>query len=132
MRKNLAANFGKNLRAARVRLGLTQREVAKEVGLALEAYGRLERGLALPRAGTLAALASLLGVTTDALLGLSARRTETVLDRVGRPKAGYVEGLRPELRRLLRMLERMDGPTLKLFVRLASRLESGRGAKRRR
>lgn len=44
---------GKAARSARLRLGLTQADVAERVNLASEVYGRLERGIMLPSVPTL-------------------------------------------------------------------------------
>lgn len=118
-----AAIFGRNLRAQRERRGLTQREVARDLGIAVEAYGRLERGLALPRAQTLVALAELLDVSTDSLLGVAvarSRHSQTLVEEVGEPKAAYRVAGRAELRRLVRRLERMGPAEIRLFAQLAA------------
>lgn len=119
----LAAIFGRNLRAQRDRRGLTQREVARELGIAAEAYGRLERGLALPRAQTLVALAELLEVSIDSLLGVAvahSRREQTLVEEVGEPKARYRIAGRAELRRLVRRLETLGPGEIRLFAQLAA------------
>lgn len=131
MAASLSAVFGKNLRAQRERIGLTQAEVASEVGLAVEAYGRLERGYALPRAQTLVALAKLLGTSTDSLLGLERRRTPTLADEVGPPKAGYRSTGAPELRRLITRLGKMEAAEIRLFSRLAGLVASKRTSRKR-
>ncbi|MBI5494607.1 MAG: helix-turn-helix transcriptional regulator [Deltaproteobacteria bacterium] len=69
---SLAREFGTRLRQAREACQFTQAELAERAALATEAYGRLERGLALPRVETLIRLARALGVSTDALLGVDA------------------------------------------------------------
>lgn len=75
----LSEIIAERMRGARQALGLTQAEAAERCGLAPEAYGRLERGLALPRADTLVALAQALEVSSDHLLGLD--RTQALVAR---------------------------------------------------
>ncbi len=66
----LRASIGRNAKAARRRLGLSQADVAASVGLAMEVYGRLERGLMAPSVGTLWRLCVALGMSADAAFGL--------------------------------------------------------------
>lgn len=127
----LAAVFGRNLRAQRERIGLTQAEVAREVGLAVEAYGRLERGQALPRAQTLVAIAGLLETSTDALLGLTEGKRSSLLEDVGAAKGGYRAAVEPELRRLFTRLGKMEPAEIRLFARLAGLVASNRAARKR-
>ncbi|HEX8705831.1 MAG TPA: helix-turn-helix transcriptional regulator, partial [Myxococcaceae bacterium] len=44
MEKPLASTLGAVARAARMRAGLTQEDVAERIGMASEVYGRMERG----------------------------------------------------------------------------------------
>jgi ribosome-binding protein aMBF1 (putative translation factor) len=44
----LRASIGHTAKAARLRLGLSQREVAETIGINSEVYGRLERGTMAP------------------------------------------------------------------------------------
>ncbi|MCY0997949.1 helix-turn-helix transcriptional regulator [Myxococcus sp. MISCRS1] len=68
-RQHLAALIGPVARTARSRLGLTQAEVAKQMGLASEVYSRLERGNMLPSVSTLHRLCEVLDVSPNELLG---------------------------------------------------------------
>lgn len=62
------SSLGKQLRLARVRLGLTQAELGKRVGLAANHIGRIESGeKAEPRFFTVARIAYELGVSLDDL-----------------------------------------------------------------
>ncbi|WP_375757989.1 helix-turn-helix domain-containing protein [Corallococcus exercitus] len=65
----LASIIGDAARAARTRLGLTQAEMAKRVGLAHSVYSRMERGRMLPSVSTLQRMCGALGVTPDELMG---------------------------------------------------------------
>jgi transcriptional regulator with XRE-family HTH domain len=53
MNEKLQRLLGDAARAARLRLGLTQAEVAKKVGLKSGVYGRVERGMMMPSVPTL-------------------------------------------------------------------------------
>lgn len=63
--EELARVLSANIRKARAEHGLTQAEVAERVGLSVELYGRMERGLMLPSAKTFKALYLTLGVSLD-------------------------------------------------------------------
>ncbi|WP_338869319.1 helix-turn-helix domain-containing protein [Myxococcus stipitatus] len=66
---NLAITIGTHARAARLRMFLTQADVAQKVGLVPAVYSRLERGQMLPSVRTLHRLATVLCTSTDALMG---------------------------------------------------------------
>ena len=101
MEKDLARRIGERSRLARKSLALTQAEVAERVGLATEVYGRLERGAMLPSVTTVVALADALNVTPGRLLG------------EGEPHQARNPRERPELRRIVGLLERADTHTLR-------------------
>jgi putative transcriptional regulator len=69
METSLEQGLAQRLRRAREAAGFTQAETAERAGMAVEAYGRLERGAVLPRASTLLMLARTLSISTDELLG---------------------------------------------------------------
>lgn len=69
MNEALALTVAKGLRDARLRAGLTHQELAKAVGLAPEAYARMERGKRMPSLPVLASLCLTLGISVEALLG---------------------------------------------------------------
>lgn len=125
--RSLAATFARQLRSARRARNLTQAEVAERVGIAVEVFGRLERGRALPRADTLARLASALGVSTDSLLGLApvplppaAVAGEALGDYAGRP----------EMRRLLRRLGKEPARAVSLLAAFVSAMQDSTPRKR--
>lgn len=60
--------FGPRVRAYRDKRGLTQHDLARAVGVTLMLVSRWERGVHLPAADKVAALARVLHVSTDALL----------------------------------------------------------------
>lgn len=57
-----------SLKAARVNKGLTQKEVAEIAGIGLSTIGEWERGTAEPNYLQLLGLATLYGVSVDAIL----------------------------------------------------------------
>lgn len=62
------AALGDRLRALRARLGLTQQDLARKVGISRRGLNQAELGQVIPHAGTLYRIAELGGVTVDLLL----------------------------------------------------------------
>ena len=60
--------LGDRIRHARERVGLSQIELARRIGLSKNAMNSIEGGDADPRASRIVAIAQALGVSTDALL----------------------------------------------------------------
>jgi transcriptional regulator with XRE-family HTH domain len=123
MEQRLATLIGNAVRASRQRLELTQADVAERVGIATEVYGRLERGHMLPSVRTLRKLCLVLSCSSDVLLGLSAT---AVVAEGGTPALAedppeYRE--RPEVRRLMRTVRKLDSPRLRLLGQVAHALE---------
>lgn len=61
--------FGEKLRAERVKRGLTEIQVAEDLGLTQGAISKFEHGVKEPSKGTLVALAKYYGVSIDYLVG---------------------------------------------------------------
>ncbi len=61
-------NLGKNLRAARKRLGLTQEQVAERSGVQAGEVSRIERGMRDPQVSTLEKLAAAVELPPGRLL----------------------------------------------------------------
>jgi transcriptional regulator with XRE-family HTH domain len=117
MDKKLASTIGAAARAARMRLELTQADVAERIEVATEVYGRLERGGMLPSVQTLLRLCHELNVSADELLGLSHHAPS--------PRSAEAPSLpteRPEIRRLLRSLRQLDPSYVKLLGLVAKAL----------
>jgi transcriptional regulator with XRE-family HTH domain len=76
MDEKLQRLLGKAARAARLRLGLTQAEVATKVRLKSGVYGRVERGMMTPSVPTLRRMCETLGISSDVLLSLGAQARE--------------------------------------------------------
>lgn len=115
VRTELAIQIGKVARAARLKLKLTQEDIAERVGLTPEVHGRLERGDMLPSTPTLTKICIALGLSADAVVGLAepgATQAQPAPD----------EELPPEIRRLLRMVRTMDDEQLAILKGTAAGL----------
>jgi transcriptional regulator with XRE-family HTH domain len=119
MEEELQRSLGEVARAARERLGLTQAQVAQKVGLVHAVYGRIERGGMMPSAPSLRRISLVLGVSTDALLGLS---PAPVAVRVEEPPPK--ENLSPELRRIVQQLSTWPPTRLKVLSKVLTVLAS--------
>lgn len=62
--------FFENLKEARIASGLSQKEVAEQLGVAKSTYSLYESGRREPDVERIKKLAQILGVSSDALLGL--------------------------------------------------------------
>lgn len=89
--------FAARLRRVRRARKLTQAEVASRIGIAKQAYGRLERGLCLPRLETLLDFCEALEVSVAHLIGEPQRSTFPGADESGFPKAPAADDDRERL-----------------------------------
>ncbi len=67
--------FSSNLRAAREKSGLSQRDVAQKLFVSAQAVGKWERGESTPSPESIAEMAVLFGTTADALLGVDTKKS---------------------------------------------------------
>ncbi len=116
MNEELAITVGAAARAARLRLGLTQADVAERVGIAMEVYSRMERGKVLPSVTTLRRLCQVLRIGADTLLGLEVEALEPPQEE-GAATASPGEDP-PRLRRLVRALRALDPVQLKAVAQV--------------
>ncbi len=123
METTMAKAFAVRLRRAREALGFAQAEVAERAGVAVEAYGRLERGRAQPRAATLLALARALSVSTDMLLGHEGGPT-------GAPPATTTDKDSPAVRRLVRRVRGLDAGAVRVIGIVAAEFAKRRPRKK--
>ena len=63
--------LGTNIKAARKKMGLTQGELASQIGVTSQAVSRWESGAGLPDISMIVPLAQVLSVSTDTLFGLT-------------------------------------------------------------
>lgn len=83
--------FNERLRALRAQKGVSQAEIAKRIYISQPAYAKYELGTSTPNPETLAAIAEILGCTTDYLLGKSPNSSRPEYIRIpvlGRVAAG--------------------------------------------
>ncbi len=64
-------NFNENLKNARERRGMSQKDVAEEIGVAKSTYSLYESGNREPNVQTIKKIADVLNVSADDLLGLN-------------------------------------------------------------
>lgn len=102
-------HLGEAARAARLRLGLTQAEVAQQVRLKPAVYGRVERGKMTPSVPSLRRICTVLELSSDLLLSLTPREGKGSAARRS-PKP--VE--HPELSRIIHLLR--DWPPERLLL----------------
>lgn len=121
----LASMMGAAARAARVRMGLTQADIAERIGMASEVYGRLERGHMLPSVQNLRRLCMVLNVPPHELLGLgdSFASPPPVKDKLAGAPVKPREDDTPEMRRLMRNLRKLSPVQLKLMNLVASAMQ---------
>jgi transcriptional regulator with XRE-family HTH domain len=125
MDTELASLMGAAARAARVRMGLTQADIAERIGMASEVYGRLERGHMLPSVQNLRRLCMVLNVPPHELLGLGEgfAAPPPVKDKAPIPTGKVREEDTPEMRRLMRNLRKLSPVQLKLMNLVASAMQ---------
>ena len=68
-------SLGNRIRLARERAGYTQEKVAERIGVSRSAVSRWEQGEIEPKVQNLVAIAALLSVSTDYLLGIGDHET---------------------------------------------------------
>ncbi|WP_257455608.1 helix-turn-helix transcriptional regulator [Archangium lipolyticum] len=105
--------MGESARAARLRLGLTQAEVAKKIRLKSGVYGRVERGMMVPSVPTLRRICETLGISSDVLLSLSTQAPEAMA-----PAPPPAAGEHPELSRAIHILQGWPPDRLALLRKL--------------
>jgi transcriptional regulator with XRE-family HTH domain len=119
MDEELQRSLGEVARAARDRLGLTQAQVAQKVGLVPGVYGRIERGDMMPSVPSLRRISIVLGISSDALMGVSPSQVAATVD-----EAPPAENLSPELRRILHQLRTWSPKSLKVLSKVLTVLAS--------
>ncbi|WP_043404793.1 helix-turn-helix domain-containing protein [Archangium violaceum] len=108
--EKLQPRLGTELRMARMRLELTQEQVAKAVGFVPTVYGRIERGDMMPSTPKLKALCVLLGISADVLLGVNPSEDPPMQAPPPPPP-----GEPPELRRLAMLVRELPPERFRLF-----------------
>ena len=114
--------FSRNLKEARERAGLSQREVAGKVFVSPQAVGKWERGEATPSPEAVAKLAELFQVSADELLDVNTKKLGIVSDAE--------DPLESEILKHTAMLSRAEKEMLLAQLRgiVAARDKSERGS----
>lgn len=71
----MGEKFNENLKEARIKKGLSQKEVADNIGVAKSTYSLYESGNREPNVQTIKKIADFLGISADELFGLSDQPT---------------------------------------------------------
>lgn len=71
----MGENFNENLKEARIKSGLSQKEVSENIGVAKSTYSLYESGKREPNVDTIKKIASALNVSADTLLGIDEEPT---------------------------------------------------------
>lgn len=71
-------SLGENIKAARKKMGLTQEELASQIGVTSQAVSRWESGAGMPDVSMIVPIARVLCVSTDALFGVEHVNTDEV------------------------------------------------------
>lgn len=71
----MGENFNENLKEARLKSGLSQKDVSENIGVAKSTYSLYESGKREPNVETIKKIASALNVSADVLLGLDEEPT---------------------------------------------------------
>ena len=71
----MGENFNENLKEARLKSGLSQKDVSENIGVAKSTYSLYESGRREPNVETIKKIASILNVSADVLLGLDEEPT---------------------------------------------------------
>jgi len=102
---------GERLREARQEVGLNQTQLSQRLGITMQQVSRWEQQTAVPGADMVAQLGTILGCTTDWLLGLVDNRSEHLYD----------SGLSQDERELILLYRRGELPDLiqRLVIELA-------------
>ena len=120
--KKLPRTVGEAARLARMRAGLTQSDVARQIGVATEVYGRMERGKMLPSVPTLLRLCLVLRSGPDELMGMAPNGAGDESRWANEVPSGLDDT--PEMRRVLRSLRRLNRPQLKLVYLVSTAIIS--------
>lgn len=75
-------NIGNKIKQLRKERGITQEELAGNIGISFQAVSKWENGIALPDITIVPALANYFGVSTDELFDFSLQKTESEIEKI--------------------------------------------------
>jgi transcriptional regulator with XRE-family HTH domain len=122
-RQRLAHALGAAAREARLQRGLTQGEVADRVGIAMEVYGRIERGRLLPSIRTFLGMCRVLEADARVLLGLVEPGSASAPEQTPEEP--------PHLRRLMRLARELREEEVVALQGVAKVMLEGRRERRK-
>lgn len=114
------------VKPARQRAKLSQADVAERIGVALEVYGKIERGIMVPRVRTLIKLSRVLNVSADVLLGMESPDGTPVVAMLRE------DDLPPDARPVLRSVRELKPEHIKLIAKTGCHLIEAKAERRRR
>jgi transcriptional regulator with XRE-family HTH domain len=120
--QRFANELGAAAREARLRMGLTQAEVADRIGIAMEVYGRIERGVLLPSIQTFLGMCHVLEADPRVLLGF--------MNPGSSPGPRQTTEDPPHVRRLTRLARELDEDEVIALQGVAKVMLEGRRRKR--
>ena len=123
--ETLRASIGQAAKVARHRLGLSQTDVAASIGIAMEVYERLERGLMAPSVGTLRRLCVALGISSDEAFGLESSVGPAAALAPAQPGSAW-------MRRLVRRASVLSPRAVRTLALVAANMQPGARKKRAR
>ena len=71
----MGGNFNENLKEARLKSGLSQKDLSENIGVAKSTYSLYESGKREPNVDTIKKIASALNISADTLLGIDEEPT---------------------------------------------------------
>jgi len=123
--ESLRASIGHTVKAARLRLGLSQREVAETIGINSEVYGRLEQGTMAPSIRTLCRTCVALGISADAAFGLESSGAPAAALQPAQVQSTLI-------RRLVRLASVLNACSVRTLTWVAANMEPDARKKRAR
>ncbi len=114
--KNLAESVGRAIARHRLRVGLTQEEVAERLGIGNEAVSRIERGVVIPNIARLYDFASIFHCEAAELLSEASLRSDDQARQISR----LLDALTEADRQLVLGLVQRLGERLRQGLRLPS------------
>lgn len=95
MKNDLSKTLSRNIHRYRKEKGLTQEDLAKELGLTFQAISKWETAQALPDIAVLPGLSQTLGISIDRLLGFCASEKQTTIYEEKYKSQDYYWGIDP-------------------------------------
>ncbi len=112
----LGKELGARLREARASIGATQAEVAEDLGISAEVYGRMERGLTLPSLTTFVRILAVLRAKPEDLLQPAVSTATGAREQPDFSYGTRENPLSDGQRRLMHLVDRADDQTIQAML----------------